>query len=259
MEQRNLKQLLQESFQADQMRLLHLVRDAATGRSLPLYMVGGAVRDLAMGRRLSDFDLIVEGDAIALAHSLASQHGGGVTAHTKFGTAKWFLPEPLKAGHDTLDLISARSETYRHPAALPTVAWGSITDDLLRRDFTINAMAIRLDSSHFGELRDDLHGMQDLEQGLIRVLHAGAFVDDPTRMYRAVRYAARYGFRVVEETQALIPAALPYVQKLSAQRIRHELDLILDEPNAMSMLRQLDELGLLAAIHPSLATSSGRL
>ena len=255
MEQRNLKQLLKDSLEADQMRLLDFVREAATERGLPLHMVGGAVRDLAMGRRLSDFDLIVEGDAIALARSLASKHGGGVTAHTKFGTAKWFLPEQVRAGHETLDLISARSETYEYPAALPTVQRGSITDDLLRRDFTINAMAIRLDDPHFGELRDDLHGMQDLEQGLIRVLHPGSFIDDPTRMYRAVRYAARYGFRLAEEdTLTLIPAALAYVGKLSAQRIRHELDLMLGEPNAVSMLSQLDDLGLLAAIHPSLSS-----
>jgi tRNA nucleotidyltransferase (CCA-adding enzyme) len=254
MEERNLRQLLHESLQVDQMQLLDLVREAATGQGMPLYMVGGAVRDLVMGRRLNDFDLIVVDDAIVLARSLASKHGGGVTAHTRFGTAKWFLPEPFKASHEALDLISARSETYRHPAALPTVQRGSITDDLLRRDFTINAMAIRLDDPHFGELRDDLHGMLDLEQGLIRVLHPGSFMDDPTRMYRAVRYAARYGFRLADEdTLTLIPAALAYVEKLSPQRIRHELDLVLDEPNAISILRQLDELGLLAAVHPSLA------
>jgi tRNA nucleotidyltransferase (CCA-adding enzyme) len=225
------------------------------------------VRDLVLGRRLNDFDLTVEGDAIALARSLAAKHGGEVTVHKKFGTAKWFLPahltpfDTLRAAPDTstpdtLDLISARSETYKHPVALPTVKPGTLTDDLRRRDFTINALAIRLDGSHFGELRDDLTGLDDLQKKLIRVLHPGSFIDDPTRMYRAVRYAGRYEFRIAEDTLALIPQARTLVEKLSAQRIRHELDLILDEPNAVSMLRRLDELDLLAPIHPMLAAFS---
>jgi tRNA nucleotidyltransferase (CCA-adding enzyme) len=164
-----------------------------------------------------------------------------VTAHTKFGTAKWFLPEGLRTDHDVLDLISARSEIYSQPAVLPVVKMGSIEDDLRRRDFSINALALRLDGSHVGELRDDLGGMQDLQQGVIRILHARSFIDDPTRMYRAVRYEARYGFQIAAETLALIPEARRYVENLSAQRIRHELDLILDEPHAVSMLRRLDD------------------
>jgi tRNA nucleotidyltransferase (CCA-adding enzyme) len=251
--QQKLTDLLERSLNADQLRLLELVRAEATRAAVPLYIVGGAVRDLVLGRRLRDFDLTVEGQAIVLARSLAARHGGSVTAHTKFGTAKWFLPEGLKTDHDVLDLISARSETYSHPAALPTVKMGSVADDLRRRDFSINAMALRLDGSHFGELRDDLGGMQHLEQGVIRVLHERSFIDDPTRMYRAVRYEARYGFKIAAETLALIPEARGYVEKLSAQRIRHELDLILDEPHAISMLRRLDELDLLAPIHPALA------
>ncbi|HEX2996307.1 MAG TPA: hypothetical protein VHP14_15890 [Anaerolineales bacterium] len=223
---------------------------------LPLYIVGGAVRDLVLGRRLNDLDLIVEGDATRLAHSLVSRHGGRATIHSKFGTAKWFLPKSLTPNPsipDALDLISARSETYKHPAALPTVKPGSLSDDLRRRDFTINALALRLDGPHFGELRDDLRGMDDLREGIVRVLHPGSFLDDPTRMYRAVRYAGRYGFRIAEDTLRLIPAAQPLVEKLSAQRIRHELDLILDEPNAVSMLSQLDKLDLLTVIHSALA------
>lgn len=252
MTEQNFKTLLESSPDAAQLKLLSIVREEATQRGLPLYIVGGSVRDLALGRRLTDFDLTVEGDAVRLARALAFQHGGGVTAHTKFGTAKWFLPAGLKASHDTLDLVSARSETYRHPAALPTVRMGTIVDDLRRRDFTINAMAIRLDGTHFGELRDDLKGMEDLNHGIVRTLHPGSFIDDPTRMYRAFRYAGRYEFRVAEDTLALIPGAREYVQKLSAQRIRHELDLILDEPQAVAILRKLHGLDLLTAIHPLL-------
>lgn len=252
MNNQKISELLKASLGENRSRLLQFVMEEANGRDVPLYLVGGVVRDLALGRPLKDFDLTVEGDAIALARSLAAKQGGGVTAHTKFGTAKWFLPKELKEDHDTLDLVSARSETYKHPAALPTVAAGRIEDDLRRRDFTINAMAIRLDGDHFGELRDDLRGMDDLQKGRIRVLHPGSFLDDPTRMYRAVRYEGRYGFKMTEDTLALIPEARPFVEKLSPQRIRHELDFILDEPNAVAMLKRLDELDLLAAIHAAL-------
>ena len=252
----DFKSQLESALSTERMRLLHLVRDEATQRGLPLYIVGGSVRDLVVGRRLNDFDLTVEGDAIALARSLASKHGGKVTAHTKFGTAKWFLPKNLASDsgtHDILDFISARSETYKHPAALPTVEMGSLDDDLSRRDFTINALAIRLDGPHFGQLRDDLNGIEDLQKGIVRVLHPRSFIDDPTRMYRAVRYEKRYAFKIAEETLAFIPEASPFIEKLSAQRIRHELDLILEEPNAVAMLARLDELDLLAPIHPALS------
>lgn len=247
---------MERSLPRPRWQLLQLVRAEAAQHGLPLYMVGGSVRDLVLGRRLNDFDLIVEGDATKLAASLAVKHAGRVTVHSKFGTAKWFLPPhltPDTSTPDTLDLISARSEAYKHPAALPTVQPGSIVDDLRRRDFTINAMAIRLDDPHFGKLRDDLGGMQDLQNGIVRVLHPRSFLDDPTRMYRAVRYAGRHGFRIAEDTLALIPAARSLSEKLSAQRIRHELDLILDEPQGVPMLKRLDELDLLAPIHPALA------
>jgi tRNA nucleotidyltransferase (CCA-adding enzyme) len=253
MSSQNFAQVLKTSLGEKRLRLLQLVIDAASVRGLPLYIVGGSVRDLVLGRPLHDFDLTVGGDAIALARALAAKHGGGVTAHTKFGTAKWFLPQDLRDEHDTLDLITARSETYKYPAALPTVAFGSIEEDLRRRDFTINAMAIRLDGDHFGELRDDLNGMDDLQKRIVRVLHPRSFIDDPTRLYRAVRYEGRYEFKIAEDTLTLIPEARPFVEKLSPQRIRHELDLILDEPNAVAMLERLDALDLLSCIHPALA------
>lgn len=252
MNSRNFADLFKRSLGEDRLRLLQLVMDEAARRGLSIYVVGGAVRDLMLDRRLNDFDLTVEGDAIALARALASKHGGGITAHTKFGTAKWFLPSELKDDHNTLDLVSARSEIYNHPAALPSVKFGNIEDDIRRRDFTINAMALRLDGDHFGELRDEFKGTDDLQKGIVRVLHPGSFIDDPTRMYRAVRYAGRYGFEIAGDTVALIPAARPFVEKLSPQRIRHELDLVLDEPSAVSMLKRLDGLDLLSVIHPAL-------
>ena len=245
----NLSDLLQKTISSDQLDLIHRVADEASALGFPIYIVGGFVRDLLLGHPSLDFDLVVEGDVIKLANSLASKYGGKATVHQKFGTAKWFV-EMVQTF--LLDLISARSEIYKHPAALPTVKLGTISDDLHRRDFTINTLAIRLDSNHFGELHDELGGLDDLQHGLVRVLHPRSFIDDPTRIFRAVRYEKRYGFKIAKETLALIPEARQLIEKLSAQRIRHELDLILDEPNAASMLARLDKLGLLKPIHPSL-------
>ncbi len=253
----NLKSQLESTLTPDQLRILQLVADEAPQSGLPLYIIGGSVRDLILGSATKDLDLTVEGDAIALARALAKRHGGKVTAHSKFGTANWFLPKDLMTeSRESVDLISARSETYKHPAALPTVKPGSITDDIRRRDFTLNTLAIRLDGAHFGELRDDLGGMDDLKQGIIRALHQKSFLDDPTRMYRAVRYAERYGFEIADETLALIHKARPLIAKLSAQRIRHELDLILEEWNAAAMLARLADLDLLQPIHPALTFDS---
>jgi len=249
----NLKSQLESTLTSEQLRILRLVADEASQSGLPLYIIGGSVRDLVLGAAIKDLDLTVEGDAIALARVLAKRHGGRVTPHSKFGTAKWFLPKNLQTQScETLDLISARSETYKHPAALPTVKPGSMDDDIRRRDFTINTLAIRLDGANFGELRDDLGGMDDLKRGVIRALHARSFIDDPTRIYRAVRYAERYGFRIAEETLALIPPARPLIEKLSAQRIRRELDLILQEEHAAAILARLADLNLLQPIHPAL-------
>jgi tRNA nucleotidyltransferase (CCA-adding enzyme) len=240
---------LENLLPSGQVALLRQVADAAVTRQLPLYLVGGFVRDLLLGSPATDFDLVVEGDAISLARMLAAQYGGRVTSHLRFGTAQWFLPG---SDHHVLDFISTRSETYKHPAALPTVRPGTLTDDLLRRDFTINTLALRLDGEHCGELRDDLGGLKDLKKGLVRVLHSKSFEDDPTRLFRAVRYEQRYGFQIVPETLSLMPDAHALIGSLSAERIRHELDLVLEEEKAVAMLCRLAELGLLEPVHPVL-------
>ena len=231
----------------------------------PLYMVGGLVRDLLLDHPNLDIDLVVEGDAPTLSDALLAKYGGKATVHSRFGTAKWDTRasgfwKRESAGNidlrpaipESLDLVSARSETYKHPGALPTVKMGKIEDDLRRRDFTINTLAIRLDGTYFGDLRDDFGGVEDLRGGLVRVLHEHSFMDDPTRMYRAVRYEKRFGFKIVNETQDLIPGSLALIGKLSAQRIRHELDLILEESNKGRILARMAELGLLKPIHASL-------
>jgi tRNA nucleotidyltransferase (CCA-adding enzyme) len=263
----NLSSRLLQALTPEQGNLLQLIAGEAARQRLPLYIVGGFVRDLLLGHPGLDFDLVVEGDAVSFTRTLSRKYGGKITVHTRFGTAIWVLEDSLWArshvfsGKEvnlqlswkpTLDLISARSESYKHPAALPTVKHGTLGDDLRRRDFTINTLAIRLDGNHFGELRDELSGLEDLQKGIVRVLHPGSFMDDPTRLFRIVRYEQRYGFQIAPETQGLIPEALPFIDKLSAERLRHELDLILEEEKAASMVMRLAELSILAAAHPAL-------
>ena len=255
--------LLENSLDGLHLELLHLFASQAVALQTPLYLVGGVVRDLLLGRAIKDFDLVVEGDITDFAESILKKYGGKILVHSRFGTAKWVLNEstfkrldfPASRFPDfelSFDLVSARSETYTQPGALPTVKQSTIDDDLRRRDFTINAMALRLDGNHYGKLLDPLGGEAALESGTIRVIHQNSFIDDPTRIYRAVRYEGRYGFQMDDETLSLIPDAKPIIAELSAERIRHELDLILAEPNAVFMLARLAELDLLKPIHPAL-------
>jgi tRNA nucleotidyltransferase (CCA-adding enzyme) len=240
----------ERNLSAQTLTLLRIVAEAASERQLPLYMVGGFVRDMMLNIPATDFDLVVEGDAIALAKVLAAQYGGWVTAHVRFGTAQWFRPD---SGGHALDFSSTRSETYKQSGALPTVIPGGLHDDLVRRDFSINTLALRLDGEHWGELHDELGGLDDLKRGLVRVLNSHSFRDDPTRLFRAVRYEQRYGFQIAPETLTLVPPARPLVGSLSAERIRHELDIVLDEEKAVAILKRLAELDLLQPVHPALA------
>jgi tRNA nucleotidyltransferase (CCA-adding enzyme) len=261
MGRQSLRASLENELPAEQRALLHAVAKQAADLHLAVYIVGGFVRDLLLGRPSLDIDIVVEGDAMSLARALAKKHGGRVTAHARFGTAKWFIessplaaPESRKAqAADAhlpafIDLITARLEFYEHPGALPGVEHGSIRHDLHRRDFTINTLAVRLDGHHFGELHDYYGGHADLQRGLVRVLHSLSCVDDPTRMLRAVRYEQRYGFAIESRTLQLMDEARPLMTRLSAERVRHELDLFFDEPRAAAMLARLDELGLLKSI-----------
>lgn len=262
---RNLSTLLKESLVPSQLDLIHCVAEEATVLGIPLYIVGGFVRDLLLNRANFDLDLVVEGDAPTLARILEEKYGGKVTVHSRFGTAKWYL-QGSKIGNwkpskkiehrdpapNFLDLASSRSEIYKHPASLPTVKMGRIEDDLRRRDFTINTLALRVDGPLFGELRDDFSGAVDVQKGIVRVLHERSFLDDPTRMFRSARYEQRLGFKIDAGTIALIPEARSLIGKLSAQRIRHELDLILDEPKSAAILGRLAELDLLTPIHAAL-------
>jgi tRNA nucleotidyltransferase (CCA-adding enzyme) len=265
----NLSQRLESALPPARLALIKAVAQAAYEERAALYIVGGFVRDLLLERASLDLDLVAEGDAIALAKRLQAQYGGRVTSHGRFGTAKWFLvsnrkklaedlqqfsSEPILPENlpEFIDLITARTEFYTHPTALPTVEKGSIKLDLHRRDFTINTLALRLDGNHYGELFDYWGGLGDLNQRLVRVLHSISFVDDPTRMLRAVRYEQRYQFKIEERTLQLLMEARSLLERVSGERIRHELDHVLDEKRRAPMLARLDELGLLSIIHPEL-------
>jgi tRNA nucleotidyltransferase (CCA-adding enzyme) len=212
-----------------------------------VYLVGGSVRDILLGERNFDIDIVVEGDAIALARAVAEKLDGRVRAHKKFGTAV-----VLYGDDERLDLATARSETYHAPAVLPTVEPGSIDEDLHRRDFTINAMAVSLKGENLGQVVDPFGGQTDLEAGRIRVLHDRSFIDDPTRILRAIRYEDRYGFRMDEQTVQLARECIAtgHVGDLSGARLRDELIALLEEGDVSHAIPRLAELGAQEEIHP---------
>lgn len=241
-------------------RLIEVIGAQAQAQRMGLYMVGGFVRDLLLRHPVVDIDLVVEGEAVELVRVLHQRYGGDIRSHAQFGTAKWRLDETVAGALGVnsvewptfIDFVSARTEFYEEPTALPTVQRGSIKLDLHRRDFTINTLAIRLSPEPFGELLDFYGGEQDIHDGVIRVLHSLSFVDDPTRMLRAVRLEQRLGFQIEPRTEELIHNALPLLDRVSGDRIRHELASILAEMEPLRALVRLDRLGILRALHPHL-------
>ena len=221
------------------------------------YLVGGAVRDLLLEEAVSDIDIAVEGDGIEFARELAERLHGRVRAHDKFQTAVVVVERPGTGRRMALrvDVASTRTEFYDYPAALPKVEHATIRGDLSRRDFSINAMAVSLNPRDFGTLLDFFGGLDDLRHKRIRVLHNLSFIEDPTRIFRAVRYEDRYGFRMDRHTVALARACaeMDLIGDLSSARLRDELVLLLDEPRISSTLGRLKDLGLQHALHPRLA------
>jgi len=212
------------------------------------YLVGGLVRDLFLKRNNLDVDIVIEGDGIRFAQEFARHHRVRVRSHRKFGTAVLVFPDGFK-----VDVATARMEYYEAPGAPPIVEMSSLKLDLYRRDFTINTLAIRLDSGHYGRLLDFYGGEQDLKDGLIRVLHSLSFIEDPTRIMRAARFEQRLGFAIEPRTEELIENALPMLARVSGERIRHELYLILEEQKPERVLGRLDALGVMSRIHPLLS------
>ena len=238
-------------------RLVHSIGVISAEMQTPAYIVGGFVRDLLLQRASNDIDIVFEGDAITVAEAVAQQMGGKVYIHNKFGTATWqpvaetwksLQVEPPKIELGGIDFVTARREQYTHSGALPDVTPSNIDDDLRRRDFTINTLGICINGGAVGELYDVLGGQADLEAGIIRVLFDGSFVDDPTRIFRAGRYANRLKYVLAPETNQQLLSAIPNIDNLSNARIWHEIEHMLSEPERVSMLQWLHDVGALAQI-----------
>ncbi len=242
----NLIDEIQTRFSGELLGFLQIAGKLADGRGENLYFVGGIVRDLLLNSPNYDLDLVVEGDAPSLARLLAEAKGGKVVIYSHFGTAK------LKWRDLTFDIATARLETYAQPGALPKVSPGTIYKDLQRRDFTINAMAVALNPTHFGNLIDPYNGKKDLEQGIVRVLHSKSFIDDPTRIFRALRYEQRLNFHLEQKTEELLCQDAIFIHEVTGERLRHELELIFEEEHPERVFSRAEKLGVLEKLHPAL-------
>lgn len=240
-------------------RLIEAVSHVARQQGHSMYIVGGVVRDLLLERPNYDIDFVLESDAIAYAESLCAQYGGKVNSYPPFGTATWFPDHAAAAAigvslddiPDHVDFATARNEFYAHPTALPSVYHGSIKLDLHRRDFTINTLAVQVSpEATAGRLLDFYGGLDDLRDGQIRALHSLSFVDDPTRVLRAVRFEHRLGFSIESRTAELIDSSRPMLRRITGERVRNELKLVLKEDRPEEPLSWLQERGILEAIHP---------
>ena len=249
----NLGALMRRRLPAKILKRLQEIGRLADATGMSAYLVGGLVRDLLLGRKNLDMDITVEGDGMTFARHLADRHGAGLKVFDRFATALLVFPDGFK-----LDVATARRESYARPTALPTVKPSSIKDDLYRRDFTINALAIRLNASHFGELVDLYGGQRDLERKLIRVLHDRSFVDDPTRVFRAIRFEQRFGFHIEKHTLTLLKAATAsdLVRRLSGPRLRNEFMRVVSEQTPTRAIRRMAEFDLLRFLHADLALTS---
>ena len=229
--------------------MLHDLGRTGDRLELPVYAVGGFVRDLLLGHENVDMDLTVEGDGILFAESFAAEHGCRVKSHQKFGTAVIILPDGYK-----VDVASTRLEYYLSPGALPTVEHSSLKMDLYRRDFTVNTLAIRLNSESFGTLIDYFGAYRDLLAKSIRVLHNLSFVEDPTRVFRAIRFEQRLNFKIARHTEDLIKNAvkMEFLEKLGGRRLLSELVQILKEKEPLKGVWRMASLGLLRFIHREL-------
>jgi len=249
---RNVKGLLRNRLPHRLGTVLEEAGQLADRCEVPLFVVGGCVRDLLLGIENLDLDLVIEGDGIAFARKLGEALHARVKVHERFGTAILLLKDGFR-----LDVATARTEYYEYPTALPTVEQSSIKKDLYRRDFTMNALAVRLNGKSFGDVLDFYGGQRDLNDKVIRVLHGLSFVEDPTRVFRAIRFESRFGFRLGKDTAALIAGAVKMnlFQRLSGHRLLEELKLLLGERKPKQAIKRLAELHLLKFIHPKLSWS----
>ncbi len=250
---RHVKGLIEERLPSEVNEALTLIGEVADEAGFPVYLVGGIVRDLLLRVPNLDIDIVVEGDGITFAGMLVKKAGGRLKTHQQFGTAVVILPNGLK-----LDIATARLEFYESPAALPTIELSSIKKDLYRRDFTVNTLAVRLNRKHFGELIDFFGGLRDIKDHTIRVLHSLSFVEDPTRVLRAIRFEQRFDFHLSKHTQNLIKTAvnMKLFNRLTGVRFYTELVLMFSEAEPLKILRRMKELDLLKFIHPGIKPSA---
>ncbi len=245
----NLASEIKRQVPGELVEFMRLAGEMAAVKSQKLYLVGGVVRDILLERANLDLDLVIEGEAIPLAEALAKEKNGKVIAHSRFNTAK------IRWDKWTVDIASARAESYEKPGSLPDVQiYCDIQSDLIRRDFSINAMAVCLDPPRYGELIDLYKGQEDIERRRIRILHDYSFRDDATRIWRAVRYEQRLDFKIERHTLDLLKKDLGYLDTISGDRIRHELELCLEEEKPEKVLLRADELGILAKMCPAMKT-----
>lgn len=248
-QEKNIRHVLSERLPRAIVGLLQLAGQVGQDTGVEVYAVGGFVRDMLLGIPNDDIDLVVEGDGVAFAHALGERLGARVRPHLKFRTAVLILPSGQK-----IDVATARLEYYEYPAALPIVELSSLKMDLYRRDFSINTLAVHLCPPTFGRLVDFFGGQQDIKDGIIRVLHSLSFVEDPTRIIRAIRFEQRFQFKIGSQTERLIKNAvrLNIFQRLSGARIRHELRLLAEDSAPVDALVRMRDLGLLQEISPLL-------
>jgi tRNA nucleotidyltransferase (CCA-adding enzyme) len=242
----NLARDIREQLPEDLVYFIKRAGEVAQQQQQRLYLVGGVVRDLLLERDNLDIDMVVEGDAIKLAEVIAGKQSAQLTRHIRFGTAR------LKWGERSADLATARAETYPRPGALPVVKPGTISDDLARRDFTINAIAIELNPNRYGDIIDPYGGRRDIGSKIVRILHENSFIDDATRIWRALRYEQRLDFRLETATLEILKQCIVWLGTISGDRIRHELELVLTEEIPEKALRRADELGILDKINAAL-------
>lgn len=228
--------------------MLRQIGEWADERNQGAVIVGGVVRDLALKRPVVDLDVMLDHPARPIVEKLAEARRAKVVAHPQFYTFNVTLPSGKK-----IDVVTAREETYPQPAALPRVSPSAIDKDIQRRDFTINAMALWLNKSRWGELFDPFSGREDIEKGVVRALHSKSFEDDPTRIFRAARFSSRFGFAVEAKTEAWILKSIGdgLPARLSPVRRRHEFELLLKEENPLPALKQLETWDALRFVHPA--------
>ncbi len=246
---RSVAGLLGKRLSAEIRETLHKLGAAGDTLGVSVYAVGGFVRDLLLGGDNLDIDITIEGDGVLYADFFAERYGGRVRSHKKFGTAVLVLPDGLK-----IDVASTRLEYYESPGALPTVERASLRHDLYRRDFTVNTLALCINSDRFGQLTDHFGGQQDIQERVVRVLHNLSFVEDPTRVFRAIRFEQRLSFHIAPHTENLMRSAvrMHLLDKLGGERLLSELVQIMREKEPTAAIGRMSALGLLPFIHPSL-------